>query len=74
MLAIGLTAACAPAVERAAREAGFLVNAVSPADVRLVPPLVLTDAQADTFLAALPGVLDRAQETAEVRAPAGRTA
>ena len=73
MLAIGLTAACAPAVERAARESGFLVNAVGPADVRLVPPLVLTDTQADTFLAALPGVLDRAQEisdVADVRAPA----
>ena len=35
--------------------AGFLVNAVAPDVVRLAPPLVLTDAQADSFLSALPG-------------------
>jgi acetylornithine aminotransferase len=60
MLAFTLTGACAPAVEQAARDRGFLVNAVGPDVVRLVPPLVLTDAQADTFLDALPDVLDAA--------------
>jgi acetylornithine aminotransferase len=50
-------------VEAAARQAGYLVNAVTPGVIRLAPPLVLTDAQADAFLAALPGILD-AVETA----------
>ncbi len=66
MLAFTLTTPCAAAVEGAARDSGFLVNAVGPADIRLVPPLVLTDAQADAFLAALPGVLDSAAAAATV--------
>ena len=60
MLAFTLTAPVAAAVEAAARENGFLVNAVAPDAIRLLPPLVLTDAQADSFLAALPAVLDAA--------------
>jgi acetylornithine/N-succinyldiaminopimelate aminotransferase len=48
------------AVEAAARDAGFLVNAAVPDVIRLAPPLVITDAQIDEFLAALPGVLDKA--------------
>jgi acetylornithine/N-succinyldiaminopimelate aminotransferase len=58
MLGVVLTAPVAPAVETAARAHGFLVNAVAPDVLRLVPPLVLTDTQADSFLAALPAVLD----------------
>ncbi len=58
MLGVVLTAPVAPAVEAVARSRGFLVNAVAPDVVRLVPPLVLTETQADSFLAALPGVLD----------------
>ena len=49
--AIVLTAPAAAAVEAAARQAGFLVNAVQPDAVRLAPPLILTAAQADAFLA-----------------------
>ena len=60
MLGIVLTAPVAAEVEMAAREHGFLVNAVAPDVVRLVPPLVLTDTQADSFLSALPEVLDAA--------------
>jgi acetylornithine aminotransferase len=60
MLAVELAQPDAVAVEAAAREAGFLVNAVGPSTIRLVPPLVLTDEQADAFVAALPGVLDAA--------------
>ncbi|MGV0838303.1 acetylornithine transaminase [Mycolicibacterium thermoresistibile] len=57
-----LTAPRAKAVEGAARDAGFLVNAAAPEVVRLAPPLIVTDTQIDAFLAALPGVLDTAQE------------
>lgn len=62
---IVLTAPHAKAVETAAREAGYLVNAAAPDVVRLAPPLVITDAQVESFLAALPAVLDTAQEAAE---------
>jgi len=57
---IVLTAPKAKAVEAAARDAGFLVNAATPDVVRLAPPLVVTDAQVDAFLTALPAVLDTA--------------
>jgi len=58
--AVVLTAEVAPAVEAAARRAGFLVNAVQPDAVRLAPPLILSDAEADEFTAALPGILEEA--------------
>ncbi len=56
--AVVLTAPLAPGVEAAARRAGFLVNAVQPDAIRLAPPLILTAAEADEFIAALPGILD----------------
>ena len=59
-LAIVLTAAVAADVEAAARQAGFLVNAVQPDAIRLAPPLILSAAQAGQFAAALPGILDAA--------------
>jgi len=61
MLAFTLSAPVAAGVESAARELGFLVNAVAPDVVRLLPPLVLTDEQADAFIAILPAVLDAAR-------------
>jgi acetylornithine/N-succinyldiaminopimelate aminotransferase len=64
LLGVVLTAPVAARVQRAARDAGFLVNAVAPDVVRLAPPLVVTDDQVDALLAALPAVLDAA-------APAG---
>ena len=57
---IVLTAPQAKAVETAARGAGFLLNAAAPDVVRLAPPLVITEAQVEQFLTALPGVLDTA--------------
>jgi acetylornithine aminotransferase len=39
---------------------GFLTNAVAPGVLRLAPALVLTDAQVDAFVAALPAALDAA--------------
>jgi acetylornithine/N-succinyldiaminopimelate aminotransferase len=59
-LAIALAGPAAPAVEAAAREAGFLVNAVQPDAIRLAPPLILTAPQAQSFTDALPGILDAA--------------
>jgi acetylornithine aminotransferase len=59
---IVLTAPRGKAVEMAAREAGFLVNAAGPDVIRLAPPLVVTDAQIEAFLTALPDVLDIAGE------------
>jgi len=59
-LALGLSDANAPAVEKAAREAGFLVNAVQPDAIRIAPPLVLSLDEADRFVRALPAILDAA--------------
>ena len=53
-----LTAPHAKAVEVAARDAGFLVNAAAPDVIRLAPPLIITEAQVESFVAALPGILD----------------
>ncbi len=58
--ALQLTSPQAGAVEAAARTAGFLVNAVQPDAVRLAPPLILTEEQADAFVTALPSILDEA--------------
>jgi acetylornithine aminotransferase len=60
-LAIVLTEPCAAQVELAAREAGFLVNAPAPDAIRLAPPLIVSAAQLDAFVAALPAVLDAAR-------------
>jgi acetylornithine/N-succinyldiaminopimelate aminotransferase len=58
---IVLTAPTAKDVEAAARSAGFLVNAAAPDVVRLAPALIITEPQLDTFVAALPGILDTAK-------------
>ena len=50
------------AVELAAREAGFLVNAAAADVIRLAPPLIITDAQIAELLTALPAILDSARE------------
>jgi acetylornithine/N-succinyldiaminopimelate aminotransferase len=60
-LALLIGDGAAPAVQTAAREHGFLVNAIGSDVVRLAPPLVLSDAEADSFTAALPGILAAAQ-------------
>jgi acetylornithine/N-succinyldiaminopimelate aminotransferase len=59
-LAIVLTAEVAAKVEEAARQAGFLVNAVQPDAIRLAPPLILSADQARQFTDALPAILDAA--------------
>jgi acetylornithine/N-succinyldiaminopimelate aminotransferase len=58
-----LSSPAGKAVEAAARDAGFLVNAAAPNVIRLAPPLVITEAQIDGFVQALPAVLDAAGES-----------
>ncbi|GGS05812.1 acetylornithine aminotransferase [Streptomyces nojiriensis] len=60
LLGIVLTEPLAARVQQAAQDAGFLVNAPAPDVVRLMPPYVLTEAEADAFVRALPGILDAA--------------
>ncbi len=60
-----LTRPAAKAVEAAARDAGFLVNAAAADVVRLAPPLIITDEQIESFLTALPAVLDNASEVSQ---------
>ncbi|MFB8242579.1 acetylornithine transaminase [Kitasatospora purpeofusca] len=57
LLGIVLTAPVSAKVQAGLQEAGFLVNAAVPDAVRLAPPLVLTEQEADAFLVALPAVL-----------------
>ncbi|GAA0382163.1 acetylornithine aminotransferase [Acrocarpospora corrugata] len=59
-LAAVLTEDRAAQVQTAAQQAGFLVNAVQPDAIRLAPPLVVTPAEIDTFLAAFPAILTEA--------------
>ncbi|NLU66279.1 acetylornithine transaminase [Streptomyces sp. HNM0574] len=68
LLGIVLTESVAPQVQQAAQEAGFLVNAVAPDVVRLAPPLIISEEEADALVAALPGVLDAAAEAARTEA------
>ncbi len=55
---IVLTEPKAAAVVAAALDAGFVINAPRPNVLRLAPPLIVTDAQLDEFVAALPGLLE----------------
>ena len=58
-----------PPLSRAHR-AGFIVNPVAPDAIRLAPPLVVTTAELDLFVDALPGLLDTA--TADATTKDGR--
>lgn len=61
-LLIGLTLTEPRAAEcvAAAQELGFIINACGPDRLRLAPPLVLSETQADHFLQAWPSILDAA--------------
>lgn len=65
MIGVGLTAPVSAAVSTAAREGGFLLNNAVPDRIRIVPPLVLTEAQAHELLNALPTFLDAGSAAAE---------
>jgi acetylornithine aminotransferase len=66
LLAIQLTEPRAGDVAARALEAGFIVNPVCPDAIRLAPPLIITQQQLETFVAALPVLLDTtpSEETA----------
>jgi acetylornithine/N-succinyldiaminopimelate aminotransferase len=56
--AITLAIPVAPAVADAALDAGFVINAPKPDLLRLAPPLIVGADQLDSFVSALPGLLD----------------
>jgi len=64
-VAVVLTDPVAAQVEQAARQAGFLLNVTGPDTLRLAPPLVVTEAQLDAFVAALPTILDTGRAGSE---------
>ena len=51
----------APGVVTAAMAGGFILNATGPSTIRLVPPLVLTEADAQTLIDAWPAILDASE-------------
>ena len=51
----------APSVVTAAMAGGFILNATGPSTIRLVPPLVLTEADAQSLIDAWPGILDASE-------------
>ncbi|HEY9494219.1 MAG TPA: acetylornithine transaminase [Intrasporangium sp.] len=59
--AIELSGIPAPAAMVAARDAGFVVNAVTPTALRLAPPLIISEDELTSFVDALPGILDAAR-------------
>jgi acetylornithine/N-succinyldiaminopimelate aminotransferase len=63
LLAIELTEPVAAATAAAALSAGFVVNPVTGDALRLAPPLVLSDDQAESFVGALPSILAAVRET-----------
>ncbi len=53
-----LSAPVGARVTARALEAGFLINAPRPDRLRIAPPLVITEAELDTFVSALPTLLE----------------
>jgi acetylornithine/N-succinyldiaminopimelate aminotransferase len=60
LVGLDLSEARAAAVVGAAQSRGFILNACAPDRIRLAPPLVLTEQQADELLAQWPAILDTA--------------
>ena len=59
LLGVVLNQPVATAVADAALGAGFVINAPRPSILRLAPPLVIGPEDLDSFVEALPGLLDR---------------
>lgn len=62
LIGFDLDADVAPAVVTAGLDAGFIVNSPGPRTIRLAPPLILTAEQADSFVQALPMLLQTAKD------------
>jgi len=60
LIGLDLVADASGEVAAAALRAGFIVNNATPTRIRLAPPLVLTEDDANAFLAAWPAILDEA--------------
>ena len=73
-LALTLSEPAAGVIETAARDSGFLVNAVAPDAVRLAPPLILSSDDALSFVTALPGILGEAATVLAANVQPGGTA
>ena len=58
LLGVQLDSDIASELVVAARGAGFIVNAANPSTLRLAPPYILTEVEAQSFIAALPGLID----------------
>ncbi len=58
LIGLDLSQPVASRVSAAALDIGFIVNDCAPDRIRLAPPLVLTEDQAASFVAAWPGILD----------------
>ena len=67
LLGVTLAQPVSSAVEMAARNAGYLINAPAPDVVRLAPPLILTEEQGKQFVGALPAILDAATADQEAQ-------
>lgn len=65
MIGLDLSRPVSAEVATAAQAAGWIVNNCTPERIRLVPPLVLTVAQAEAFVAAWPAILDAAWAAAD---------
>jgi acetylornithine aminotransferase len=71
---IQLNADIAAEVVKGGLEHGFIINAPTPATIRLAPPLIINTAQVDTFVAALPALLDAVQPASRTSPPADKEA
>jgi acetylornithine/N-succinyldiaminopimelate aminotransferase len=71
LLAIDLTADRAPDVSRLGLEEGILLNATGPNTIRLAPPLVITEAEAEEALTKLARCLSRLDAPEVTQAAAG---
>jgi len=61
--AIELSAEVSAVVAERGLSAGFIINAPTPDVLRFAPPLVITNAQVDSFVAALPALLEGLEPT-----------
>ncbi len=73
LIGLDLVAEASAEVAAAALEHGFILNNPTPGRIRLAPPLVLTEDDADAFLAAWPAILDDALGAGEPGTPGEAT-